>query len=172
MPNILSYSSNDEWATPREAVIPITKHLKKGSRIWCPFDTEESEFYKVLSEHGHSVTPTHIRDGRDFFKLARSGRVSTFDYIISNPPYSKKTEVISTLYEVGVPFAILINAGGVFDSDERFYYVQKYGCEIMYLYPRVRYIQMDDGRNNPPFQSAYFCHNVLSEKLMFERVKK
>ena len=39
----------------------------------------------------------HIFTGQDFFKV----NVPECDYIISNPPYSKKTEVFKKLYETG-----------------------------------------------------------------------
>ena len=46
----LMYSSgkNDECYTPGYAVKPILKYIPKDSRIWCPFDTPESEFVKQI----------------------------------------------------------------------------------------------------------------------------
>ena len=32
---------NDEFYTPNYAIEPLLKYLPKGSRIWCPFDTQE-----------------------------------------------------------------------------------------------------------------------------------
>lgn len=78
-------NKNDEWYTPREAVLPILKYLKQSSTIWCPFDTEESEYVKVLQQAGHNVIYTHIINGEDFFDYNIE-----CDYIISNPPYSIK----------------------------------------------------------------------------------
>ena len=51
--DVVAGSGKDEFYTPRYAVLPIAKHLKPGSMVWCPFDTEESFFVKVLTEHGH-----------------------------------------------------------------------------------------------------------------------
>lgn len=36
-------------------------------------------------------------------------KVPDCDYIISNPPYSLKGEVLKQLYEIGKPFAMLVN---------------------------------------------------------------
>lgn len=36
--------SSDEQYTPRYAVLPIIKYLPRGKTVWCPFDTEHSEF--------------------------------------------------------------------------------------------------------------------------------
>lgn len=60
-------SGNDEFYTPSYSIKPILKYLKKNSTIWCPFDTENSLFVKLLSENGHTVIHTHIDDGVDFF---------------------------------------------------------------------------------------------------------
>ena len=45
-------SKNDEFYTPYYAVKPILKYLKKGATIWCPFDTQDSQFVKSLQMGG------------------------------------------------------------------------------------------------------------------------
>lgn len=45
-------SGNDEFYTPIYAVTPIMKYIPEGSKIWCPFDTEESLFYKMFIRGG------------------------------------------------------------------------------------------------------------------------
>ena len=42
------------------------------------------------------------------------------DYIISNPPYSAKTEVLQRLFEIRKPFAMLVGVVGLFESQKRF----------------------------------------------------
>lgn len=54
---------NDEFYTPNYAIIPLLKYLTPNSRIWCPFDTEESNYVKLLSLHGHTVRCSHIDGG-------------------------------------------------------------------------------------------------------------
>ena len=39
---------NDEFYTPNYAIEPLLKYIKPNSVIWCPFDTEESNFVKML----------------------------------------------------------------------------------------------------------------------------
>lgn len=41
-------SGNDEFYTPVYAIDPIIKYIRPNSTIWCPFDTEESNFVKNL----------------------------------------------------------------------------------------------------------------------------
>ena len=59
---LYSNGSNDECYTPRYGVEPIAKFVPDGSIVWCPFDTEDSEFVKVLREAGHTVVSSHISE--------------------------------------------------------------------------------------------------------------
>ena len=57
---------NDECYTERYAVEPLLEFLEpfRNSIIWCPFDTKESEFVKVLKENNFNVIYSHISDGK------------------------------------------------------------------------------------------------------------
>ena len=61
----LMYSSgnNDECYTPHYAVKPILKYIPKDAIVWCPFDTEESEFVKQISNNCLLYTSPSPRDG-------------------------------------------------------------------------------------------------------------
>ena len=58
-----SFSTNDEYYTPAYAVYPILKYLNFGTTIWCPFDTEESQYVKIFSANGFNVIHGHIQTG-------------------------------------------------------------------------------------------------------------
>lgn len=164
-----SFNKNDEYYTPAYAVYPILKYLKPESVIWCPFDTEDSNFVKVFKEYGFNVIHTHIFDGQDFFEQ----RVPECDYIISNPPYSKKGLVFERLYEIGKPFAMLINFQGIFDHKDRFEMFKNNRVEMVWLSPRVNYIK--DKNTIPsgvPFQSGYLCSGICEKQLVFEFLDK
>ena len=64
-----------------------------------------SQYVKVLSAHGFKVIHTHIWDGQDFLTFEPDFE---YDYIISNPPYSIKNEIMEKLFRLGKPFAMLI----------------------------------------------------------------
>lgn len=83
------FNKNDEYYTPDYAVIPIMNKIPKGSKIWCPFDTSDSQYVKVFKDNGYEVINTHISNGEDFFTID----VPECDYIISNPPYSQKEKI-------------------------------------------------------------------------------
>ncbi len=168
--DIVAGSKNDEFYTPEYAIRPIIKYLKNGSTIWCPFDTENSLFVKLLKEDGFNVVCTHIENGQDFFKINVE-----CDYIISNPPYSIKTEVLERLFNIGTPFAMLVGVVGLFESQRRFNLFKNNNFEIMYMNKRISYFKSYEEKKpslNPPFSSVYVCHNILPQKIIFEEVEK
>lgn len=170
--DIVAGSGNNEFMTPKFAVRPIMKYLNAGSKIWCPFDTEESNYVKLLTEAGHYVKCTHIATGTDFFDTEVPFGT---DYIISNPPYSQKTEVLQKLFEIGKPFAMLVGVVGLFESQKRFDMFKNNKFEIMYFNRRVSYMKDYTSNKlelNPPFSSVYVCHNILPQQIVFEEIDK
>lgn len=165
----LAGSGNDEYYTPNYAIKPILKYIKPNSTIWCPFDTEKSNYVKLFNQNGHKVINTHIETGDDFFKCD----VPECDYIISNPPYSVKTEVFERLFSIGKPFAMLVGGVGLFENKKRFNMFKNNTFEIMYLSKRVRFLLDYNGGNsryNPPFQSVYLCGKMLPTQIVFEEI--
>ena len=147
------------------------KYIKPKSRIWCPFDTEESLFVKKFREAGFKVIATHISNGGNFFDIP----TPECDYIVSNPPYSLKTEVLERLFEINIPFAMLVGVVGLFESQRRFNMFKEHEFEIMYMNKRVSYFKSYKDQTpsiNPPFSSVYICHNMLPERIIFEEIKK
>ena len=166
-------SQNDEFYTPLYAVKSIFKYIEPNSKIWCPFDTEESYFVKYGESQGHRIVHTHLKDGKDFFKM--NPREGTFDYVISNPPYSLKTEVFERLFELDIPFAMLVGVVGLFESQKRFEMFRDNDFEIMYFNKRISFLKDyadDKPALNPPFSTVYLTHNILPQKIIFEQIDK
>ena len=163
-------SGKDEFYTPLYAIKPIVKHLKKGSVVWCPFDTEDSLFVKYLKSEGFEVLHSHKDQEGNFFDLDFD-----CDYIVSNPPYSIKYEVFSRLFELKKPFAMLVGVVGLFESQKRFELFKNNKFEIMYLNRRVSYFEDYKDQKpklNPPFSSVYLTSNVLPSQIIFEEIDK
>lgn len=163
-------NKNDEFYTPIYAITPIIKYLRVGSKVWCPFDTEESNFVKVLKQKGFDVAFSHISKGGDFFELLPPEGV---DYIISNPPYSIKAEVFERLFSFNVPFAMLVGVVGLFESKRRFNLFSQNKIEILYFNRRVSYFKNYADQKpslNPPFSSVYLCSNILPSQILFETI--
>lgn len=164
-------NKQDEFYTPAYAIEPILNYVESGKTVWCPFDTSESHFVRMLSDRGLSVKHSHIRGGIDFFNCP----VPECDYIVSNPPYSLKGEVFKRLFEIGKPFAMLVGVVGLFESEKRFSMFEQNQFEIMYLNRRVAYFKDYKEQKpslNPPFSSVYLCSKMLPSQIVFERIKK
>ena len=96
--NVLS----DEWYTNQETVDLAIRLLdpKPNSLILCPFDSEKSLFVKTLESLEHSV----IYNIKDFV----DGEFRLCDYIITNPPFSIKDQVIEKAFEYGVKTVLVL----------------------------------------------------------------
>lgn len=173
-------SKNDEFYTPKYAIDPIINYLKeKGFKnVWCPFDTEKSLYVNILKSHGFNVTYTHIASGENgnFFNLIKDNHfVDNFDVIVSNPPYSLKTEVLESLFDSKKPFAMLLGVVGIFESQKRFDMFKNNIFEIMYFNRRVSYFEDYNEQKpskNPPFSSVYITSKVLPKHIVFEEINK
>ena len=165
---------NDEFYTPNYAIEPLLKYLKPVSNIYCPFDTAESNFVKMLKKAPHNVSYGHIETGEDFFKLTKQNLVGV-DYIISNPPYSLKAEVFERLFELDIPFAMLVGVVGIFESQKRFTMFKNNDFEIMNFDKRISYFKSYADQKpslNPPFSSVYICKDLLPKQIVFEALAK
>lgn len=169
-------SKNDEFYTPAYAITPLLRHLPppysdRPISIWCPFDTEESLFVRIFRLFGYQVTATHLSTGQDFF----STEPPPCDYIISNPPYSLKGEVLERLFDLDKPFAMLVGVVGLFESQRRFELFREHDFELMYFNRRVAYFKSykDPAPSlNPPFSSVYVCRGILPKTIVFEEIAK
>ena len=162
-----AFNSTDEWYTPKSAVEMILPYVKNYKTIWCPFDKPYSEYAKVFTTGGHKVICSHIEDGKDFFMFEPP---QPYDAIISNPPYSKKEAIFQRLFELGKPFAMLVNFNGIFDSAKRFGMFRKYGVQLFVPKHRTSFISKDNAdKKSPPFKCLYVCWNLLPETIMFQQ---
>ena len=169
--DIVAGSGNDEFYTPVYAVKPIIKYIEKGKTVWCPFDTEDSNFVKEFRANGVNVVCSHISEKKDFF----TQDVPNCDYIISNPPYSIKGKVFERLFQINKPFAMLVGVVGLFESQARFNMFKNNSFEIMYLNKRVSYFKSYTDPKpslNPPFSSVYVCSRMLPSQIVFEEIIK
>lgn len=168
-------SGNDEFFTPNYAIEPIIKYLPIHNTdkitIWCPFDTEDSNFVKLFHARGYKVIATHLENGTDFLNCV----APDCDFIISNPPYSLKSEVLEVLFAWRIPFAMLVGVVGLFESKKRFEMFKNNLFEIMYMSKRIAYFKDFKEQKpslNPPFSSVYVCQNILPKQVVFEEIEK
>lgn len=168
--NMNTTKKGDETYIPFYAVEPILKYLKPNSKILCPFDEYWSAFVVLLKEKGHTVYESHIYNYVDFFDYKYED-VEEYDYIISNPPFSIKDKVLTRLYQLKRPFIMLLPVATI-QSSKRVPLFIKNGIEILVFDKRISYHQKSFFKvsKGAMFASAYFCWNVLPDKLIFENL--
>lgn len=155
----LCRSKYDEKYTPRYAVLPLLKYLPKGKIVWCPFDTENSEFVIALQESGFKVVYSHISTGQNFFQF----EPEHWDIIVSNPPFSNKKEVFTRCLELGKPFALLMSNFWLNDASPSHLFKDR-ELQLLLFNKRIQY----NDHNRVPFGSSYFCHKLLPKQIIFE----
>jgi hypothetical protein len=172
---LYSPGANDECYTPRYGVKPVLKYLKAHHRpvtfggfdsvikkpvIWCPFDTEDSEFVKVFEANGYEVIKSHIDTGQDFYEYEPE---ESWDLLISNPPFTKKREIFERALSFGKPIALLMSNTWLNDSASKSVF-RKSGRTMQLLMFDDR-IHFDD-RKRITFSSSYFCSDFLPRDLI------
>jgi hypothetical protein len=158
---------SDEQYTPAYAVKPIIEYIKPNSVIWCPFDTEQSEYVQLLRAKGFKVISSHIDNGQDFFKYEPE---EEYDCIISNAPFSLKDEVLRRLYELNKPFAILLPLSSL-QGRKRFKYLE--GCQALIFDKRINFFndwETKEVLKGISFASIYVCKDFLPKDLIFKEL--
>lgn len=161
--------ASDEYYTPAYAVKPIIKYVGNTSKtIWCPFDTQDSEYVKLLREAGHTVIATNIDEGKNFFFYKPEER---YDCIISNPPFSCKDAILARLAEIGKPYAILLPLPSL-QGQKRF--DNLVGAQALVFDKRIDFYT-DPAHTcvakGISFATIYVCKNFLPKDLIFERLE-
>lgn len=134
------------------------------STIWCPFDKAESKFVTTFQELGLDVVYGHIDTGEDFFSFDEP----CGDIVVSNPPFSKRDQIFERLYEMDIPFALVMNFNGLFDSKKRAKLFREHEIEILVPRGRMKFIHQEKGKlNSPNFQSVYVCSKLLDKQIVF-----
>ncbi len=160
---LYSLGNNDEKLTPNYAVEPLVKFIDKTKTIWCPFDTEQSEFVKVFKENGFKVIFSHISEGKDFFNY----EPKKWDVIISNPPFTGKRKVFERALSFNKPFALLMTNTWLNDSAPKKLFKEK-DLQLLMFEQRIQF----DNQNKITFSSSYFCWNFLPKQIIMEKLKK
>ena len=160
-----SFNVQDNYPTPSILVNMLVPYLKRweidfinknGYRplIWLPFDTEESQYYKILKEQGFQVFRSHLNDDKDFFNY----QPAQFDIIVSNPPFSQKLKIMERIiFDLKKPFVLLMNMMAI--------NYQEIGNLFQFVNPKIQFIIPDkkvsfDG-NTSSFCSGYVCYDFI-----------
>lgn len=158
---------NDEVFTPDYAIKPLLKYINKDWVVWEPTDFGGSRITELLRENGNKVLTSHIKDNQNFFEYEPEEH---YEIIITNPPYSLKTEFLKRAYELNKKFCFLLPITSLEGKARgKIYRDNNQELEILVFDGRVEFYE---GKNTIYFNTSWFCRNVLPEQLIFCELKK
>ena len=159
-----STGGNEQW-TPRyavEMIIPYIQHLKNKT-FWCPFDTEESNFVKVLKERGFKVVFSHLALGQDFFTY----QPTEWDVLLSNPPYQDKAKFMERADSFRKPWALFLPLNITADSVLNRMFGDCSELTILMPNKRTRFFNKNKPeakQSQPTFKASYIGRNFFNKQ--------
>lgn len=135
--------------------------------VWCPFDTEQSQYVLLLKKHGYNVIYSHIDNKQNFFYFEPE---ESYDCIISNPPFSLKDDILKRLTELNKPYAVLLPLPSL-QGQKRFPYLQ--GTQALIFDKRINFyqdIEQTIMSKGVAFASIYICKDFLPKDLIFQQL--
>lgn len=151
----------DEYYTRREdAEIISANILPLPLKVWLPFNDMDSVWVDVLTERGFEVVAT---DG-DFFTTEPPGGVQC---IISNPPFSRKREVMDRIKALNLRFALILPFQWLNDGIPL-----EYGHQLMFFRQRMFFNTPKGCLNKPRANCFVLSDGLLKRNLTFVDKKK
>ena len=161
---LYSVGKNDECLTPDYGVKPIIKYIPKNAVVWCPFDTEESEFVKQIRANGNKVIYSHISNGQDFYTWEPKER---WECIVSNPPFTAKRQIFERALSFNKPFALIMSNTWLNDAAPKQLFKEK-DLQLLMFEQRMKFLNNGKVQNKITFSSSYFCYNFLPKQIIME----
>jgi hypothetical protein len=163
---LFSKGKNDECYTPAYGVLPIVKYIPKDWTVWLPFDTEESQFYKILKEKGFNVIRSHISEGKDFYSYEPEEH---WDCIVSNPPFTNKKGIFERALSFNKPFALIMANTWLNDSAPKLLFMEK-DLQLLMFDKRMKFENNGVVNNKITFSSSYWCYKMLPKQIIMEKL--
>lgn len=146
----------DEYYTRREDAEIIADHLiQMPLRVWLPFNDTDSAWRYVLAERGFDVVTTDS----DFFTTDPPSGVQC---IISNPPFSKKRDVMERIKELNLRFALILPFQWLNDGIPL-----EYGHQVMFFRQRMFFNTPQGCLNKPRANCFVLSDGLLNRNLVF-----
>lgn len=167
---LYSEGKNDECMTLEYAVKPIIKYIPKESVVWCPFDTEQSNFVKLIKLNGNKVITSHIKNGQDFLTYEPSEQ---WDIIVSNPPFTNKRKIFERAMSFNKPFALIMSNTWLNDSaPSKIFLNSNKQLQLLMFDKRMKFLVNGKIEKKITFSSSYYCWNFLPKDLIFEHLEE
>jgi hypothetical protein len=145
---------DDEYETPHSAWESINEYLPKDKVIWEAFMSSG-----LSGDSLRSLGCTVIHQKEDFFENNRG------DVIVTNPPFSKKKQVLQRLKELDKPFILLLPASVLGTK-----MISDWFPDIQIIIPKGRISYLVNGKqtNSVWFASFFYCWKMnLPKDIIF-----
>ena len=163
---LYSNGTNDECYTLVGGVLPILKYIPQNAVVWCPFDTEESNFVKLISKT-NKVIHSHISEGKDFYNYEPNEH---WDCIISNPPFTNKRKIFERALSFNKPFALIMSNTWLNDSAPKQLFKDK-DLQLLMFEERMKFNNNGKIDNKITFSSSYYCYDFLPKQIIMDSLK-
>jgi hypothetical protein len=151
-----TFLSYDDYMTPKYAWENIQDYIPKDKVIWEAF-MGDGKSGKYLEELGFQV----IHDKDDFFENNKG------EIVISNPPFTKKKEILIKLKKDDKPFILLMPQNTINNN----YIREIFKDELQIIVPRKRIQFIKNGnetQNRCNFDCFYYCYKMnLNKDIIF-----
>lgn len=164
-----AFNKSDNYYTPKMLVKPLIPFLddyfcifanavesgRAAHTIYCPFDTEKSEYVITLKEAGYNVIFGSLETGQDFFEKPIPKEA---DIVVSNPPFSLKLEVFTKCVYEEKPFALLMNMMAINYQEIGFFFASLRHGDIQFIIPDKK---VSFNGKTSSFCSGYVCYKFI-----------
>jgi hypothetical protein len=159
----------DDFQTPRWPVATLMNILESNKHSRDLF-TDETNIWECacgkgrivdsLTAMNYNVVSSDIKYGVDFLTTDKvQGEV-----IITNPPFSKKTDFLKRCYDLGRPFALLLPLTAM-AGKKRIKMYQEHGAQFIIMKERIDF-EYPDGtfKGKPWFNGMWVTHGFSLPK--------
>ena len=151
--NVESIHGDEYFTRDIDAEI-IAQHIVKPMTVWLPFNDRGGAFERILPKHGHKVICTDT----DFFSTDPPDGTQC---VISNPPFSRKKDVVTRLDALGLKFALIVpflwlNDGVPFD----------YANQLMMFRKRMFFMINREELNKPRQNCVVISNGILTHDFL------
>lgn len=151
--NTKTFTKHDDYMTPDSAWMAIKHIIPKKKKIWEAF-YGDGQSGNTLTKMGFDV----IHEDINFFEN------DVGEIVVSNPPFTKKKEVLARLKQLGKPF-ILIMPSSTLNTQymRKLFSNDKNPIQIIIPRKRIQFIKLINGKRDTTqkprcnFDCFYYC---------------
>lgn len=139
-------------------------YIPKDTIVWCPFDTKNSYFVKLISKT-NKVIASHISDNKDFY----SYQPKKWNIIVSNPPFTNKRKIFERALSFQKPFALIMSNTWLNDAAPKQLFQEK-ELQLLMFDKRINFIipMGEEEKKKITFSSSYYCWNFLPKQIIMK----